>query len=153
MEHGTFTPLVLSSSGGWGPSAMVAYKRLASLIAEKHGHPYSSTISWIRCRIAFSLIDSAVACLRALRSSYHALPRRLIRPINCWTSFTLRSSRLNKLSYQLLQTVLAILICIVSYPCLYTRFFPFLKAVRMCALLCLFIIDIKYKMYSLRVVL
>ena len=102
MEHGTFTPLVLSSSGGWGPSAMVAYKRLASLTAEKHGHPYSSTISWIRCIIAFSLIASAMACLRALRSSYHALPRRLIRSINCWTSFTLRSSRLNILSYQLL---------------------------------------------------
>ena len=32
VEHGTFTPLVLSSSGGWGPSATVAFKRLASLI-------------------------------------------------------------------------------------------------------------------------
>ena len=29
VEHGTFTPLVLSTSGGWGPSATVAFRRLA----------------------------------------------------------------------------------------------------------------------------
>ena len=30
VEHGSFTPIVLSSSGGWGPSATVAFKELAS---------------------------------------------------------------------------------------------------------------------------
>ena len=33
VEHGSFTPIVLSSSGGWGPSATVAFKRLASLLS------------------------------------------------------------------------------------------------------------------------
>ena len=41
VEHGTFTPMVLSSSGGWGPSATVAFKRLTSLISQKYGQPYS----------------------------------------------------------------------------------------------------------------
>ena len=41
---------------------MVAFKRLAGLISEKHDQPYSSTLSFIRCKIAFSLIDSAIAC-------------------------------------------------------------------------------------------
>ena len=50
VEHGTFTPLVLSTSGGWGPSATVAFKRLAGLISEKHDQPYSSTLSFIRLR-------------------------------------------------------------------------------------------------------
>ena len=77
VEHGTFTPLVLSSSGGWDPSVTVAYKRLVSLISKKYGQSYSSTISWIRCRISHSLIDSAVACLRAPRSSHHALIREI----------------------------------------------------------------------------
>ena len=77
VEHGTFAPLVLSSSGGWGSSAKVAFKRLASLISEKYGQSYSSTISWIRCRISHSLIDSAVACLRAPRSSRHAPIREI----------------------------------------------------------------------------
>ena len=75
VEHGTFTPLVLSSSGGWGPSATVAFKRLASLISRKYGQPYSSTLYFIRCRITFSLIHSAVACLRGPRSSFHAPAR------------------------------------------------------------------------------
>ena len=72
VEKGTFTPLVLSSSGGCGPSATVALKRLAGLISEKHGQPYSSALAFIRCRLAFSLINSAVACLPAPRSAYHA---------------------------------------------------------------------------------
>ena len=63
---------VLSSSGGCGPSATVALKRLAGLISEKHGQPYSSALAFIRCRLAFSLINSAVAYLRAPRSAYHA---------------------------------------------------------------------------------
>ena len=77
VEHETPTPLVLSSSGGWGLSATVAFKRLASLISEKYGQSYSSTISWFRCRISHSLIDSAVACLRAPRSSRHAPIREI----------------------------------------------------------------------------
>ena len=47
VEHGTFTLLVLSSSGGCGPSATVVLKRLAGLISEKHGQLYSSTFSFI----------------------------------------------------------------------------------------------------------
>ena len=35
VEHETFTPLVMSTSGGMGPSASVTVKRLASLLAEK----------------------------------------------------------------------------------------------------------------------
>ena len=71
VEHGSFTPIVLSSTGGWGPSASIMYKRLASLIATKHAASYSETMRMIRCKIAFSLIDSAVMCLRGARSSFH----------------------------------------------------------------------------------
>ena len=72
VEHGTFTPLVFSTSGGWGPAATVTYKRLASMIAEKYGQSYNSTLRFIRCKIAYSLLDSAVMCLRAPRSSMHS---------------------------------------------------------------------------------
>ena len=67
--------LVLSTSGGWGPSAMVAFKRLAGLISQKYDQPYSSTLSFIRCMIAFSLIDSAIAYFRGPRSAFHAPAR------------------------------------------------------------------------------
>ena len=48
-----------------------AWYRLPSLISEKCGQPYSTTISWIRCVITFSLTDSVIACLRTPKSSLH----------------------------------------------------------------------------------
>ena len=54
-----------------GASANVVYKRIASLIADKHGKPYSKTINWLRCRLSFSLLRSAIMCLRGSRSSFH----------------------------------------------------------------------------------
>ena len=35
VEHGSFTPLVFSATGGMGDAAKIFYKRLASMIAEK----------------------------------------------------------------------------------------------------------------------
>ena len=68
VEGGTFAPLVFSTSGGVGPSADATYKRLATLIAEKRNQSYSTTIRWIRCRLTFALIRSAILCLRGHRS-------------------------------------------------------------------------------------
>ena len=47
----------------------VVYKRLASLIADKHSKLYSRTLHWLRCRINFSLLRSAIMCLRGSRSA------------------------------------------------------------------------------------
>ena len=69
IEHGSFTPLVFSASGGMGPTARVFYKKLASMIAVEHNKAYSKTLNWMRCRISFSLLRSAVMCLRGSRSS------------------------------------------------------------------------------------
>ncbi|CAB4028227.1 Angiopoietin-related 3 [Paramuricea clavata] len=63
VEHGSFSPLVFSTAGGMGATANVVYTRIASLIAEKHGKPYSKTINWLRCRLSFSLLRSAIICL------------------------------------------------------------------------------------------
>jgi len=71
VEHGSFSPLVFSVAGGMGATAKVVYKRIASLIADKHNKPYSKTMNWLRCRLSFSLLRSAVMCLRGSRSSLH----------------------------------------------------------------------------------
>ena len=71
VEHGSLMPIVLSSSGGWGPSATMAFKRLASLLYPKLNQPYSRTLTFIRCKVAFSLLDSVIMCLRRARSSFH----------------------------------------------------------------------------------
>ena len=71
VEHGSFTPLVFSASGGMAPAATTTFKRLASLISEKQQQDYNKTIAWIRCLLSFSLVRSSVMCLRGARSSYH----------------------------------------------------------------------------------
>ena len=62
VEHGSFSPL-FTTTGGMGTVATVVYKRIASMIAEKHEKPYSQTMQWIRCRLNISLLRSAVMCL------------------------------------------------------------------------------------------
>ena len=69
IEHASFTPLVLSATGGMANEATVFYKRLASCLATKWDQPYSSTMSWLRCRLTFSLLRSAIQCIRGARSS------------------------------------------------------------------------------------
>ena len=71
VEHGTFSPLVFTTAGGLGPTATVVYKRLASHIAEKHDRAYGKTLHLIRCRLNFSLLRSAIMCLRGSRSATH----------------------------------------------------------------------------------
>ena len=69
VEHGSFTPLVFSTSGGMGKCASVTYKRIATLLSTKREQTYGATIAWIRCCISFSLLRSAIMCLRGARSS------------------------------------------------------------------------------------
>ena len=71
VENGTFSPLIFSSSVGMGPSATVVFKRLVSLISEKRGYFYCHVLYWIRVKLCYSLLRSAVMCLRGCRSSYH----------------------------------------------------------------------------------
>ena len=70
VEHGTFTPLVMFASGGLARQAITFYKRLADLLAIKHNQPYSKTMNWLRCRLTFSLLRSAIQCIRGSRSSW-----------------------------------------------------------------------------------
>ena len=69
VEHSSFTTLVLSATGGMANEATTFYKRLASCLALKWDYPYSSTMSWLRCRLTFSLLRSAIQCIRGARSS------------------------------------------------------------------------------------
>ena len=53
VERGSFTPLVNSATGGMGRAAQTTYRRLASLVAAKQNQSDSSTITWIRCTLAY----------------------------------------------------------------------------------------------------
>ena len=71
VEHATFTPLVLSTTGGMGRAATTFYKRLASMVAEKRDVPYAVTLNWIRCRLSFALLRASIMSIRGARSSRH----------------------------------------------------------------------------------
>ena len=81
IEHGSFTPLVFSLTGGMEKAATVFYKRLASLIAVKREQPYSSTLSWLRYSLGFALLKCAIQCIRGARSSIGAAGRQMLTPL------------------------------------------------------------------------
>ena len=61
VEHASFTPIVLSASGGLAKGATIFYKRLATMLAEKWDQPYSTTIGWLRCNISFGMLYNVYA--------------------------------------------------------------------------------------------
>jgi hypothetical protein len=68
VEQGTFTPLVFTTAGGMSNECNRFYSRLATLISEKRGESKASTTTWLRCRISFSLLRSAILCMRGSRT-------------------------------------------------------------------------------------
>ena len=69
IEHASFSPIVMSCTGGLGRSATSTYKRLASLLADKWNQAYSPTMCWLRCTLSFSLLRSTIQAIRGSRSS------------------------------------------------------------------------------------
>ena len=68
VEHGSFTPLVMSLNGGFGRECRRFYSKLPEQIAEKRKQPYSIISSWIKRKLIFSLLRSVGLCLRGSRS-------------------------------------------------------------------------------------
>ena len=69
IEHGTFTPLVFSTSGGMSIECEKFFKRLADLLAIKTGQRYSDTITYVRQRIRFDLLRTCLISLRGHRGN------------------------------------------------------------------------------------
>ena len=69
IDHGSFTPLVFTTFGGMGLMAKRFYSKLADKLAEKKHQPRNQIVAWMRCRLSFSLLRSALLCLRGTRYS------------------------------------------------------------------------------------
>ena len=68
VDSGSFTPMIMSSSGGMGPEMSAAVKHMAMLIAERRGETYSQVAGFLRCEFSFAMMRSALICLRGSRS-------------------------------------------------------------------------------------
>ena len=52
-----------------GNAATLFCKRLANLLSAKHSLSYGIVMGWLRCKLSFSLLRSAIMCIRGARSS------------------------------------------------------------------------------------
>ena len=62
IEHGSFSPLVFSTSGGMSTTATVVFKRIASRIARKQDKPYSksNTLDPLQTKFFFTAISDSM---------------------------------------------------------------------------------------------
>ena len=70
VEHGTFTPIILTTKGVMGPECAQYHKILAQKLSEKTGDRYEDVTRMIRVKISFLVIKAALLCLRGSRSMY-----------------------------------------------------------------------------------
>ena len=69
VERATFSPLIISTTGGWGKEAHAFHRRLALLIAEKRKDDFANVMSFIRKRIRFNLLRTTLLTLRGNRQT------------------------------------------------------------------------------------
>ena len=67
VEHGTFTPVVLSAFGGFGVESSAFISKLVEKLCVKRGDEPSVVANYVRTKISFELIRSQVACIRGAR--------------------------------------------------------------------------------------
>ena len=72
VEQAKLTPLVFTTSGGMAPQAITFYAHLAQQLSEKKKQPKSCVVAWMRCGLSFSLLRSAILCVRGTRSKQPA---------------------------------------------------------------------------------
>ena len=80
VEHGTFTPLVISSLGGMSVECSKFYSRLNEMLAAKRDVSLSVSMCFLRVQLSFSLLRSTLLCIRGSRSP--SLPSEPIRDID-----------------------------------------------------------------------
>ena len=73
VEQGSFTPLVFTSNGGTADECKRFHSRLVELLALKKGDDCATTISWIRAKVSFAILRSALLCLRGTRRKRRAV--------------------------------------------------------------------------------
>ena len=70
IELGSFTPLLMSVTGGMSRECRKFYVRLSEMISEKRDVNHSTIATWIRRKIRFSLIKSIGLCTHGSRSTF-----------------------------------------------------------------------------------
>ena len=67
VEKGSFTPLIYTTYGWWGPQATRYHTRLAEKICLKRNDSYAKVMSTMRTRVRFSILRSVLMAVRGER--------------------------------------------------------------------------------------
>ena len=70
VEHGTFTPLVFTITGVMGHECSTYHKTLAERISVKKNERYDDVMRYLRVKLSFLALKSALLCLRGSRSVF-----------------------------------------------------------------------------------
>ena len=68
VEHGSFTPLVFSTSGVMAHECSIYHKTLAEKLAVKKNERYEEVMRYLRLKFSFLAVKSALLCLRGSRT-------------------------------------------------------------------------------------
>ena len=68
VEHGSFTPLIFAHSGGSSRETEKFISVLSTKISEKRDLSISLVTNWIRTKLSFALLRSAILCIRGSRN-------------------------------------------------------------------------------------
>ena len=70
VEHGTFTPLIFTTTGVMGYECAKYHKSLAAKLSEKKGEKYEDIMRYLRVKVSFLALKSTLLCLRGSRSTF-----------------------------------------------------------------------------------
>ena len=70
VEHGTFTPLVFGTNGGFGKECELFIAKLAEKLSIKTDESYAAVITWLRTKLSFSILKSVNVCVRGSRRPF-----------------------------------------------------------------------------------
>ena len=67
VEHGSFTPLVFTTSGVMSHECTRFHKALAEKLSEKKGERYDTIMRYLRVKLSFLALKATLLCLRGSR--------------------------------------------------------------------------------------
>ena len=70
VDNGSFTPMIMLSTGGMGAEMTIAMKHLARKLADKRKESYPAVATLLRCSMAFNVERSSLVCLRGSRARH-----------------------------------------------------------------------------------
>ena len=70
VEHGSFTPLVFTTTGVMGHECSVFHKVLARKLSKKKNGRYEDAMQYLRIKFSFLALKATLLCLRGSRSVF-----------------------------------------------------------------------------------